>query len=96
MLSFEIARRKARRRSVSVSLLWCSGRITQIQVCGILFGIMRTEAFFIVYILYIWEVMEPRSFEKCQMHFSTNQDDDDGNNDNNRTYYLVHRTLLEQ
>lgn len=45
MLSFEIARRKARRRSVSVSLLWCSGRITQIQVCGILFGIMRTGIF---------------------------------------------------
>lgn len=48
---FEIARRKARRRSVSVSLLSFSGRITQIQVCGILFGIMRTEAFF--YHLYI-------------------------------------------
>lgn len=67
----------------------CSDRITQIQVCGILFGIMRTEAFlFIIYILYIWEVMEPRAFEKCQMHFSTNQDDDDddkSDNDNNRT-----------
>lgn len=37
--------------------------------------------------IYIWEVMEPRAFEKCQMHFSTNEDDDDGNsnNDNNRT-----------
>lgn len=34
--------------------------------------------------------MEPRAFEKCQMHFSTNQDDDDDdNNDNNRTYYIV-------
>lgn len=33
--------------------------------------------------------MEPRAFETCQMHFSTNQDNDDGNNDNNRT-------LLEQ
>lgn len=52
--------------------------------------------FFIIYILYIWEVMETRAFEKCRMHFSTNQDNDDGNNDNNRTYYLVHRTLLEQ
>lgn len=31
--------------------------------------------------------METRAFEKCQMHFSTNQDDDDDNsdNDNNRT-----------
>lgn len=87
MLSFEIARRKARRRSVSVSLLSCSGRITQIQVCGILFGIMRTEAFFfIIYILYIWEVMETRAFEKCQMHFSTNQDDDGtSDNDTNST-----------
>lgn len=95
----KLPERKARRRSVSVSLLWCSGRITQIQVCGILFGIMRTEAFFLLSIyryIYIWEVMEPRAFENCQMHFSTNQDDDDGNNDNNRTYYLVHRTLLEQ
>lgn len=81
----KLPERKARRRSVSVSLLSCSGRITQIQVCGILFGIMRTGIFFIIYILYIWEVMEPRAFEKCQMHFSTNQDDDDGNNDNNRT-----------
>lgn len=52
MLSFEIARRKARRRSVSVSLLSWSGRITQIQVCGILFGIMRTEAFFLSSIYY--------------------------------------------
>lgn len=82
MLSFEITRRKARRRSVSVGLLWCSGRITQIQVCGILFGIMRTEAFFYLSITYIWEVMEPRAFEKCQMHFYTNQDDDDDNSDN--------------
>lgn len=47
----KLPERKARRRSVSVSLLSCSGRITQIQVCGILFGIMRTEAFF--YHLYI-------------------------------------------
>lgn len=88
MLSFEITRRKARRRSVSVGLSWCSGRITQIQVCGILFGIMRTEAFFYyLSITYIWEVMEPRAFEKCQMHFSTNQDDDGDNSDNdtNRT-----------
>lgn len=55
MLSFEITRRKARRRSVSVGLLWCSGRITQIQVCGILFGIMRTEAFFfIIYLLHTY------------------------------------------
>lgn len=54
MLSFEIARRKARRRSVSVSLLWCSGRITQIQVCGILFGIMRTEAVFLSSIYYTY------------------------------------------
>lgn len=32
--------------------------------------------------------MEPRAFEKCQMHFSTNQDDEDDDNnddDNNRT-----------
>lgn len=41
--------------------------------------------------------MEPRAFEKCQMHFSTNQDDDDDNSDNdNNGTYLVHRTLLEQ
>lgn len=49
--------------------------------------------FLIIYLhIYIWEVMEPRAFEKCQMHFSTNQDDDDddkSDNDNNRT---VHRT----
>lgn len=54
MLSFEIARRKARSRSVSVSLLSCSGRITQIQVCGILFGIMRSEAFFLSSIYYTY------------------------------------------
>lgn len=27
--------------------------------------------------------MEPRAFEKCQMHFSTNQDDDDDDDDDN-------------
>lgn len=46
--------------------------------------------FYYLSITYIWEVMEPRAFEKCQMHFSTNQDDDDdddnSDNDTNRTY----------
>lgn len=38
--------------------------------------------FYFLSITYIWEVMEPRAFKKCQMHFSTNQDDDDDDDDN--------------